>query len=89
MKETKSAATKRVTKMNGFTPYYIQAHAKRKRKKKGDTKDRRTSWIGSGLQRTDRRSQAVRKEASQTNDNIKRKREERYKREILIINFIY
>lgn len=60
--------------MNGFTPYYIQAHAKRKRKKKGDTKDRRTSWIGSGLQRTDRRSQAVRQEASRANDNIKKEK---------------
>ena len=62
---------------------------KEKGKRKEIQKTERTSWIGSGLQRTDRRSQAVRQGASQTNDNIKRNREERYKREILIINFIY
>lgn len=53
---------------------------KEKGKRKEIQKTERTSWIGSGLQRTDRWSQVVRQGASQRNDNIKRDREERYKR---------
>ena len=72
-----------------YTLLYIGTRKKKKEKERRYKRQKELHGLGQACNVRIVGHKRFGREASQTNDNIKRNREERYKREILIINFIY